>query len=196
MALTRARTVAGPLQLRAAIDEAIRETLTMPRDPAKLLADVVDMRRRIAEQHPSRNRWNLKYAAGGLVDVEFAVQYLLLREAHENPAVLTTQTTAAIDRLEAAGIISAEATVDLCRAVRLAWRVQGLIRLTTQGVFEPTTAPAAIKTLLAREIATATGIPNDRSVDFEHAETILDDILAASRRRYDEIVTAALPPTS
>jgi glutamate-ammonia-ligase adenylyltransferase len=195
MALTRARTVAGPVLFRAAIDDAIRETLTMPRDPAKLLADVVDMRRRIAEQHPSRSRWNLKYAAGGLVDVEFAVQYLLLREAHGNPGLLTTQTTVVIDRLEAAGIVSAEAAIDLCRAVRLAWRVQGLIRLTTQGVFEPTTAPAAIKTLLAREIADATGLPNERSVDFERAETILDDILAASRRRYDEIVTAALPST-
>jgi glutamate-ammonia-ligase adenylyltransferase len=188
MALTRARPIAGPPALKIAIEGAISDTLTMPRDPAKLLADVIDMRRRIAVQHPPLNRWALKYVAGGLVDIEFAVQYLLLREAHANPGLLTTETTAAIDRLAAAEIISAEAAADLCRAVRLAWRVQGLIRLTTQGAFEPVTAPAAIKTMLAREIARATGIPADQSVDFEQAETILDDILAASRRRYDEIV--------
>src|SRR6201999_1307725 len=102
---------------------------------AKLLADVIDMRKRIAKQHPSRNRWALKYAAGGLVDIEFAVQYLLLREAHTNPGLLTTETTAAIERLATAGILSADAAADLSRAVRLAWRVQGLIRLTTQGAF-------------------------------------------------------------
>ncbi len=102
----------------------------------------------------------------------------------------------AIERLAAAGIISAGAAADLSRAVRTAWRVQGLIRLTTQGDFDPATAPLAIKTMLAREIAHATGMPADQIVDFEQAETILDDVLAASRRRYDEILTAALPSTS
>ncbi|HTJ62917.1 MAG TPA: bifunctional [glutamine synthetase] adenylyltransferase/[glutamine synthetase]-adenylyl-L-tyrosine phosphorylase [Alphaproteobacteria bacterium] len=195
MALTRARPIAGPPKLAAQIETAIKDTLTSPRDPAKLLADVVDMRRRITEQHPSRSRWRLKYAAGGLVDIEFAVQYLLLREGHAHPDLLTTETAEAIARLAAKGIISTDAAADLARAVRLCWRVQGLIRLTTNGVFEPEKAPAAIKAMLAREIGHATGVPPDRSVDFEQAETILDDILAASRRRYDEIVAAPAGPT-
>lgn len=188
MALTRARVVAGPMALSAGIDNAVRRTLTMARDPAKLLADVVDMRRRIAEQHPPRNRWNLKYVQGGLVDIEFAVQYLLLREAHGDPELLTTETTAAIDRLAAKEHMTADAAADLCRAVRLAWRIQGLVRLTTQDAFDPDAAPLAIKLLLAREVADATGIAADEIVDFARAETILDSILAASRRRYEEIV--------
>jgi glutamate-ammonia-ligase adenylyltransferase len=194
MALTRARPITGPASFAAAIEVAIRDTLTKPRAPAKLLADVIDMRRRIAEQHPPHNRWALKYAAGGLVDIEFAVQYLLLREAHAHPDLLSTETAEAIARLAAKGIVSAEAAEDLARAVRLCWRVQGLIRLTTSGVFEPTRAPAAIKAMLAREVARATETPEDRIVDFEEAEIILDDILAASRRRYDEIVTMAPGP--
>jgi glutamate-ammonia-ligase adenylyltransferase len=193
MALTRARVVAGPAALTAAIDHAIHRTLTMERAPAKLLADVVDMRRRIAEQHPARNRWNLKYAEGGLVDIEFAVQYLLLREAHRDPDLLTTETAAAIDRLAAKGHMTADAAADLCRAVRLAWRIQGLVRLTTQDAFDPDAAPLAIKALLAREVADATGTPADESVDFAQAETILDSILAASRRRYEEIVGPPAP---
>ncbi len=194
MALTRARVVAGPPELSAKIEDTIRGTLTVRRDPVRLLADVVDMRRRIGETHAPRNRWNLKYAAGGLVDIEFAVQYLLLREAHTHPDLLTTKTAAAIERLAANGYISAEALADLCRAVRLAWRLQGLIRLTTQDAFDPEDAPLAIKALLAREVAHATGAPEDESVDFAQAETILDSILAASRRRYDEIV--AQPPSA
>jgi glutamate-ammonia-ligase adenylyltransferase len=188
MALTRARAVAGSAGCVNEIADAIRETLTAQRDPAKLLADVVDMRRRIAEQHPPRNRWNLKYAPGGLVDIEFAVQYLLLREAHDDPGLLTTETAVAIDRLAAKGLISADAAADLSRAARLAWRIQGLIRLTTQEALDPDKTPAAINALLAREVARATGIADDQPVDFSRAETILDDILAASRRRYEDIV--------
>ena len=49
----------------------------------KLLADVVDMRRRIAERSTRRaTAGTLNIRPGGLVDIEFAVQYLLLREAH------------------------------------------------------------------------------------------------------------------
>ena len=188
MALTRARVIAGPPRLLADIDDTIRGTLTMRRDPTRLLADVTDMRRRIGETHPPRNRWTLKYAAGGLVDIEFAVQYLLLREAHNHPDLLTTETAAAIERLAAKGYVSQDAAADLCRAVRLVWRIQGFIRLTTQDAFDPKDAPLAIKTLLAREVATATGMPADEIVDFAQAETILDSILAASRRRYEEIV--------
>ena len=48
--------------------------------------------------------------------------------------------------------------------------------------------PLAIKALLAREVAQATGRHVEDGVDFAEAETILDSILAASRRRYEEIV--------
>jgi glutamate-ammonia-ligase adenylyltransferase len=193
MALTRARAIAGPPELVDAITDAIRTTLTAPRKPAKLLADVVDMRHRIAEQHPPRNRWHFKYVPGGLVDIEFAVQYLLLREAHRDPGLLSTETAVAIDRLAGKGLIGRDAAADLCRALRLAWRIQGLIRLTTKTALDPDAAPAAIRALLAREVARATGIPDDEDVDFARAETILDGILAASRRRYEEIVRRPTP---
>ena len=188
MALTRARAVAGPPDCVNRVARAIRATLTAPRDQAKLLADVVDMRRRIADQHPPRNRWHFKYVAGGLVDIEFAVQYLLLREAHADPGLLSTETVVSIDRLAAKGVITPDAGADLSRAARLAWRIQGVIRLTTNDAFDPDAAPASIRALLAREVARATGIPDIADVDFAQAETILDSILTASRRRYEEIV--------
>jgi glutamate-ammonia-ligase adenylyltransferase len=192
MALTRARVIAGPPALRRSVEAAMRDALTAPRDPDRLLADVVDMRRRIAEQHKPRNRWNFKYVAGGLIDIEFAVQYLLLREAHAHPDLLTTETTVAIERLAKMGALSPAAASDLTRAVEMAWRVQGLIRLSTQSALDPDTAPEAIKAMLAREIlrtsGRSAGTGKDTQVDFATSETILDSILAAARRRYDEIV--------
>jgi hypothetical protein len=89
--------------------------------------------------------------------------------------------------------MTTESAADLSRAVRLAWRIQGLVRLTTQDAFDPDSAPLSIKALLAREVAEATGIAADESVDFARAETILDSILAASRRRYEEIVGRPSP---
>ena len=192
MALTRARVIAGPPEHARAVEAAIRDALTAPRDPGQLVTDVIDMRRRIAEQHKPRNSWDLKYTPGGLIDVEFAVQYLLLREAHGDPGLLSSETTVAIERLAAAGYLSVAAAADLTRALQLAWRVQGLIRLSTQSALDPGDAPAAIKALLAREVLRATGLDAEAAkaqpVDFAAAETILDSILAASRGRYDEIV--------
>jgi glutamate-ammonia-ligase adenylyltransferase len=188
MALTRARVVAGPDFLRRAVDAAIQETLTRPRDPGRLLADVAGMRRRIAEQHRPASRWDVKYAPGGLIDIEFAVQYLLLREAHRHPGLPATETAVAIDRLTALSILPAAAAGDLTRALRLAWRVQGLIRLTTRGAFDPASAPAAIRARLAAEIGAAALTGPDADIDFARAETILDAILAAARFRYEEIV--------
>lgn len=188
MALTRARVVAGPPALAREIETVMQDALTAPRDPAGVLKDVADMRRRIAEQYPSGNRWRLKYVRGGLVDIEFVVQYLLLRHAHRNPGLLSTETAVAIERLAAGGILSADAAGDLLRALRLAWDIQGLIQLTTRAALDPEAAPAAIKAMLAAEVARATGISPETTIDFATAETILDNILAASSGRFDEII--------
>jgi len=198
MALTRVRVIAGPPTLARQIEDIVRTTLTAGREPTGLLADVADMRHRIAAEHPGRNRWDFKYLPGGLIDVEFAVQYLLLKHGHDHPDLLTTESAVAIDRLARAGIMPQAAAADLARALALAWRVQGLIRLTALDLLDPEAAPRSIKEALAREVARAAGISQDGSVDFARAETILDDILAASRERFLEIIerpAALLPPS-
>ncbi len=191
MALTFARVIAGPADLSAEIKAAVDETLTAPRDPGALAVDVAEMRRRIATQYPTDNRWNFKYTEGGLVDTDFAIQYLLLRHLHDSPDLLTTQPEVAARALADHGYISAEAASDLIAALQLAWRVQGLIRLNTRENLNPATAAAALKAMLAREVGRAIGAPADQSIDFAGAETILDRILAAAHRRFVEIVDRA-----
>ncbi|MCM8625888.1 bifunctional [glutamate--ammonia ligase]-adenylyl-L-tyrosine phosphorylase/[glutamate--ammonia-ligase] adenylyltransferase [Accumulibacter sp.] len=85
-ALTRARYCAGHPALGEQF-EAIRvEILRQPRDPDKLRDEVLAMRRRMLDEHGSRSEewFDLKHDRGGLIDVEFIVQYLILGHAHRH----------------------------------------------------------------------------------------------------------------
>ena len=102
-ALVRARFVAGHDAMAAAFEDVRRDILATPRDPAKLHDDVLSMRRRMrAELDRSvGDRFDLKQGAGGLVDLEFLLQWLVLREAATRPALLAPRATPLL--LEAAG---------------------------------------------------------------------------------------------
>ena len=85
-ALTRARFCAGDPEVGAQF-EAIRiEILQQKRDLAKLREDVLTMRQRMLDAHASNSeeQFDIKQDPGGLVDVEFIVQYLVLGHAHEH----------------------------------------------------------------------------------------------------------------
>lgn len=87
-ALTRARFVAGDAAIGAAFEVERDAILRLPRDPAKLAADVVEMRRRMYAGHPNpTKRFDIKHDPGGMVDIEFAVQYLVLAHAHAHASL-------------------------------------------------------------------------------------------------------------
>ena len=74
MALTRARAVFGSPSARAEVDARVAAILAQPRDAAAVLADAVAMRGEIARHKPAAGAFDVKLGAGGLVDLEFAVQ--------------------------------------------------------------------------------------------------------------------------
>ena len=79
MALTRARVIASPGRLARQVEaEIARHARGDGRSRAKIIADARDMRSKLAAQFPASNRWDLKFAAGGLVDIEFIAQTLQL----------------------------------------------------------------------------------------------------------------------
>ncbi|WP_226018198.1 bifunctional [glutamine synthetase] adenylyltransferase/[glutamine synthetase]-adenylyl-L-tyrosine phosphorylase [Novosphingobium sp. FKTRR1] len=80
MALCRARPLYGSAQDRAALTAIIAQVLQAPRDPATLRADVLKMRGDMARHKPAKGPLDVKLARGGLVDLEFIVHYLQLRE--------------------------------------------------------------------------------------------------------------------
>ena len=112
LALTRARVIAGPPALRARVEAAIRASLTAPRDTAKTLADVADMRARLDSERPAKSPWDLKEAKGGLFDVEFIVQGLQLIHAATHAEVLNVNTLDALSALASRGCRSQRRTRD------------------------------------------------------------------------------------
>ena len=66
-ALTRARTVAGPVDLRRKVENAVRDVLTRPHDAAKLLADVAGMRARMDAEHHTRSPWRVKQVMSRII---------------------------------------------------------------------------------------------------------------------------------
>ncbi|AKH43154.1 glutamate-ammonia-ligase adenylyltransferase [Altererythrobacter atlanticus] len=101
MALCRARPVFGPEQGKADLAAIIRNVLAEPRDAEKLRADVLKMRGDIATHKPPKGLLDAKLLRGGLVDCEFIIHYLQLRERMAFQPALEK----AIDELTGAGFL-------------------------------------------------------------------------------------------
>ncbi|HVO89011.1 MAG TPA: bifunctional [glutamate--ammonia ligase]-adenylyl-L-tyrosine phosphorylase/[glutamate--ammonia-ligase] adenylyltransferase, partial [Casimicrobiaceae bacterium] len=131
-ALTRARFVAGDAHLGAAFEAEREAILRMKRDRARLAADVVDMRRRMAAGHPNRTAlFDLKHDAGGMVDIEFSVQFLVLAHAHDHPSLTRNLGNIALLRIAGElGLIDAGRAAQVASAYREYRRAQHRIRLT------------------------------------------------------------------
>jgi glutamate-ammonia-ligase adenylyltransferase len=88
-ALTRARYVAGDASIGERFERLRNEVLAAPRDVAQLAADVLAMRRRMLDGHLNRSPlFDLKHDRGGMVDVEFIVQFLVLAHSHTHERLL------------------------------------------------------------------------------------------------------------
>jgi [glutamine synthetase] adenylyltransferase / [glutamine synthetase]-adenylyl-L-tyrosine phosphorylase len=137
MALTRARVVAASPAFGARVENVIRAVLCRPRNAVVLAADVIEMRRAIALEKGDGDRWDLKFAAGGLVDIEFIAQYLQLLHAAERPEILDTSTARALDKTWRLGVLATEDAEVLRSAVRLYHDLTQLLRLCLPGPFDP-----------------------------------------------------------
>lgn len=129
-ALVRARVVAGDETLGQAFDEVRRKVLQRPRDLAQLRKEVVEMRQKMRDQLGSSKQkaaslFNVKQDAGGIVDIEFMVQYAALAWAHQQPEVIRyTDNIRILESLEAAGLLDADSVAQLIAAYK-AYRSTG-----------------------------------------------------------------------
>ena len=150
MALTRARVITGPDDLRTRVEAAIRHALLRSRDRAKLATDVRDMRERIAKEKGTEDIWELKQVRGGLVDIEFIAQFLQLAHADTHPEVLDQNTIGALRKLAAGGLLSAPHADVLIPAAILVHNLTEVLRLCLDGPFDPAKAPDGLRELLTR----------------------------------------------
>ncbi|MES2669629.1 MAG: bifunctional [glutamate--ammonia ligase]-adenylyl-L-tyrosine phosphorylase/[glutamate--ammonia-ligase] adenylyltransferase [Pseudomonadota bacterium] len=115
-ALVRARAVAGDAALCADFERVRAQTLAQPRDADKLREDVASMRARMRAEldRSGAERFDLKQGEGGLVDLEFLLQYCVLRGSAADPSLLAPRDTPGlIDALQAAGVFDAAAAARL-----------------------------------------------------------------------------------
>lgn len=111
-ALLRARAVAGDQSISREFERIRQETLTKRVNRDKLRDDVIAMRRRMRKEldRSDETVFDLKHGLGGVGDIEFLVQYLVLREANSNPDVIFfSDNIRQLDALVANGIVDSAA---------------------------------------------------------------------------------------
>ena len=180
LALTRARVVwATSEALAAQAQAAIADALRRPRDRTKTTADVREMRELLEAERPPKSDWDLKLSPGGLVDIEFAAQFLQLAHAADG-GPLDPNTARALAAFEAGKL----APAGPLQALQAAWRLQQdltqLIKVALEDG-DPSEEPAAFRKLLAR----AGG-----ARDFKALGRKLEAAQAAARKAYEAIVQA------
>jgi glutamate-ammonia-ligase adenylyltransferase len=150
MALTRARVISASPQFTAKIEAVIRDVLTRKRETGIIASDVLEMRRAIAEEKGESDIWDLKNAAGGMVDIEFIAQYLQLIHATDKPGILDVGTVQVLDNAARLGVLS-QSDADILRAAsRLYHDLTQIIRLCVTEKFKPETAGEDLLRVLTR----------------------------------------------
>jgi glutamate-ammonia-ligase adenylyltransferase len=130
-ALTRARYCAGDTQIGVAF-EAIRvQVLTTPREAAPLAKEIVEMRQRVEDGHPNRTPlFDLKHDRGGMVDIEFTVQYWVLLHAARDPELIrNTGNIALLREVSRFGLMSGDEAETVGAAYRTYRKLQHKLRL-------------------------------------------------------------------
>lgn len=122
-ALTRARFSAGDAQVGTAFEQIRRQVLSQPRELAKLRKEILAMRKKMHDGHPNDSSlFDIKHDNGGMVDIEFIVQYLVLAYAHQYPQLTANVGNLALLKLSGElGLIPvdiADQTRGLYRALR------------------------------------------------------------------------------
>jgi glutamate-ammonia-ligase adenylyltransferase len=180
LALTRARVVwastpAFATEAALAIERALRQ----PRDRKATVAEVRDMRQLLERERPPKSDWDLKLSPGGLVDIEFAAQFLqILHAAHGGP--LEPNTARALLAFQEQGLGPAAALEALQRAWRLQQDLTQLLKVALEEGHDPAEEPKAFRTLLARA---------GQAPSFPALRRKLQRDQAAARAAYETIVS-------
>jgi glutamate-ammonia-ligase adenylyltransferase len=179
MALTRARVISASPEFRARIEAIIRGVLTRRRDAAAVANDVAEMRRAIALEKGEDDIWDLKYAAGGTLDIDFIAQYLQLVHAADKPDILDVSTLHVLDNAARLGVLPQAALEVLRPAALLYHDLTQILRLCVTERFKPETAGEDLLRVMAR----AGDAP-----DFSSLEARVKETEGEVRRVFREIV--------
>ncbi|MCJ8323050.1 MAG: bifunctional [glutamine synthetase] adenylyltransferase/[glutamine synthetase]-adenylyl-L-tyrosine phosphorylase [Rhizobiales bacterium] len=180
-ALTRARVVAGDKKLAAKVEATIRRTLAQQRDEQKIKAEVLEMRGRINAEKKTDNIWSVKPIKGGIIDIEFIIQYLSLIHAQKTPEILQINSLKSLQYIFENQYISAEQYENLSISLKLYSEISQIIRVTIDGDFEAETIPDGLERLL---------LAVTNSPDIKYLEQTLRELQAKTSKIFTEFIGA------
>ena len=133
-ALTRARFSAGDAGIGKQFEHIRDDVLRAPRDPNKLRQEIIAMRQKMRDGHPNHSAlFDIKHDPGGMVDIEFIVQYLVLAHAHQHPELTRNSGNLALLALAAQlGLIDKQVSQVVQQVYRALREVQHKMRLNNQ----------------------------------------------------------------
>ncbi|MGE0547798.1 MAG: bifunctional [glutamate--ammonia ligase]-adenylyl-L-tyrosine phosphorylase/[glutamate--ammonia-ligase] adenylyltransferase [Kofleriaceae bacterium] len=182
-ALTKLRAVAGDRELGTQVEQLAAQTVygAPVIDPKPVADELTKMRDRIERELGGSS--DLKTGAGGIIDIEFAAQYLQLVHGHRHPALRTTSTSTALKAAAAAGVAAPGAVDVLVSGYRFLRLIEHRLRVVQDQPIHR--LPEAREEL--DKLARRSGFP-DGAVLLDHLERWRHDIRVA----YLQLVTA--PP--
>ncbi len=130
-AMTRARCVVGNASLRARFDAVRLAVIAAPRDAQSLRQEIMAMRVRMASAHPHKpDQFDFKQSAGGMIDAEFVMQFLVLSQSGAYPELLANAgNIALLERAEVLGLLPEGLGHTAANAYRTMRQVQHKARL-------------------------------------------------------------------
>ncbi|NIX76919.1 bifunctional [glutamine synthetase] adenylyltransferase/[glutamine synthetase]-adenylyl-L-tyrosine phosphorylase [Microvirga terricola] len=183
MALTRARVLAGDPELTKRVQDAVGGLIAARRDRKKVVKEVRAMRELIAQEKGDDNPWDLKLARGGLTDLDFIAQALILIDAADNSALIGLSPEATFAEARRSGLLNLGDEEILIEAHRLFSALFQWQRLTIEGAFNPAAVPPAI----LKRLASVAGLPDAK---------VLIDHLNATRAQVTDIYQKVLDARS
>jgi glutamate-ammonia-ligase adenylyltransferase len=130
-AISRARFAAGDLELGQRFESIRNEVLSQERKLSDLKREIIEMRHKVHAGHPnSSSEFDLKHDSGGMVDIEFMVQFFVLAYACQYPALLGNLGNIALLKIAAHhNLISDQEAIELANAYRMFRAQQHRLRL-------------------------------------------------------------------
>jgi glutamate-ammonia-ligase adenylyltransferase len=189
MAMSRGRAIAGDAGLCGQVETVLQGIAAKPRERETLARDIAEMRARLERDKPAANLFDLKRARGGLVDCEFAAQYLVLAGLGRAAGETTPET---LRRGEAAGVLTAARGEALLAAAELQAGLLQALRIANGEHFDPEAAPEALKRLLvglsAGALAAHEGPHHVPPATFAELEARLAEHQAAARAALEAVL--------
>jgi glutamate-ammonia-ligase adenylyltransferase len=179
MALTRARVIAGDKRLVARAESEIAKAVIRKRDRTKVTRDILEMRAMVEAEKGGEGAWDLKQAPGGLVDIEFIAQFLLLIHAAKHKELLSTETDVVLTAATKARLLPAREAEALLPALRLYQALIQISRLCVDGPFDPEVVPGG----LLDRLALAGELP-----DFKRLDAHLRETQATVRESFERLI--------